>query len=126
MRRLLLIPALTAAASLHAQTIDVVCRPALPFFCSNIHVACSGRTELKTFAFRLRADAGRGAIESPADAAGILARYAGAQAHWGEDAPYVILRPREGAGYIKLLPSGKYSFRHYVHGEALMSYGHCD
>lgn len=114
------------AAALRAQAVAVHCRPALPFFCANIHVACSGRTELKTFAFALKAQSGRGWIESAgAEAAGLQALYADGRVDWDPGAAYVILRPRGARGYIKLLANGSYSFRHYAQDTGLMSHGHC-
>ena len=110
-------------AALTAQTIDVHCAPALPHFCANIHVSCAGRTEQPTFPFRLRARGKLGAIE--AAPAAIAAQYANARATWSEDGA-VILRPREGPGYIKLQTDGRYSFRHYVGEAGIMSHGRCE
>lgn len=113
------------AAALRARTIAVHCRPALPYFCANIHVSCSGRTELKTFAFELKAQSDRGRIESAADSAGARALYVNGRVDWGPEAAYVILRARGARGYIKLLADGRYSFRHYAQDTGLMSHGHC-
>lgn len=113
------------AAALRARAVAVHCRPALPFFCANIHVGCSGRTELKTFAFELQAQSDRARIESAAASAGIWAPYENARAQWDPEAAYVILRPRGTRGYIKLLAGGRYSFRHYAQDTGLMSHGHC-
>jgi hypothetical protein len=112
-------PAGPAAAG--AMTLAVDCAPALPYFCANIHVSCSGRTAMRTFAFRLHAQDSRGRIEAEAHA--IREQYEGARVDWSEDA--VILRPRRGAGYIRLLADGRYSFRHYAGDAGVMSYGHC-
>jgi hypothetical protein len=103
----------------------VDCRPALPFFCGNIHVACSGRTEVRTFPFRFHANASRGWIESTSDASGIKTPYENASVDWGKEGAYVILRPQGRGGYIKLLANGKYSFRHYSQDVGIMSYGYC-
>jgi len=127
---LILLFALTACAGLApardpAPAVAVDCRPALPYFCANIHVSCSGRTAIRTFPFRLRVNADRGWIEPEADTAGMRALYENARVDWGEKEMYLILRPREGAGNINLLANGKYSFRHYVQDGGVMSYGHC-
>lgn len=115
-----------SAAPRLAQPLAVDCEPALPYFCANVHVSCSGRTDLRTFPFRLTVAADRGSIDAGAGAAGIARRYVGARVDRGPDAAYLILRPAEGAGYIKLLASGRYSFRYYDAREAgIMSYGHC-
>ncbi len=113
------------AAALRAKAVAVHCRPALPVFCANIHVGCSGRTALKTFAFALTARADRGRIEAASDTAGLQALYADARADWDPGAAYVILRPRGAGGYIKLRADGSYSFRFYAQDSGLMSHGHC-
>jgi hypothetical protein len=113
------------ATSLLAQAVDVDCQPALPFFCRNIHVGCSGRTEVKTFPFKLRANSSRGWIESRSDTSGIRNLYENGRVDWGEGDSYVILRPQGKEGYIKLLANGRYSFRHYVQDVGIMSHGQC-
>jgi hypothetical protein len=113
------------ATSLRAQAVAVECQPALPFFCTNIHVACSGRTEVRTFPFMLRANSSRGWIESKSDASGLRKSYENGSVDWGKDGMYVILRPQGRKGYIKLLANGKYSFRHYSQDVGIMSHGQC-
>lgn len=107
------------------QSGEVVCEPSLPLFCSNIHVACAGPSSIRSFPFRLRAAGTRGALESGTDAADVTAPYAAARVEWGEATAYVILRPQQGNGYVKLLADGSYSFRHYGSSGALMSRGKC-
>lgn len=114
-----------ARAAIAAQAVEVGCQPTLPYFCSNIHVACSGRTQTRTFAFRLRAQPGRGWIESASDTSGIRKLYENGRVDWGARAAYVLLRPRGADGYIKLLADGSYSFRYYARDAALMSQGRC-
>lgn len=114
----------TAIAKL-AQAGAVACQPAHPVFCSNIHVFCSGPSALKTFAFKLRATRAQGSMEGPADTAGVAAQYENARVQWHHKDGYVILRPRQGNGYLKMLADGSYSFRHYSRDDATMSRGHC-
>ena len=111
--------------SLLVQAVEVDCQPALPYFCRNIHVACSGRTEIRTFPFTLRANSSRGWIESKSDTSGIRKSYENGSVDWGRDGTYVIVRPQGREGYIKLLANGKYSFRHYSQDVGIMSYGSC-
>ena len=113
------------ATSFLEQAVEVDCQPALPFFCRNIHVACSGRTEVRTFPFTLRANSSRGWIESTSDTSAIQKSYENGSVDWGKKGTYVILRPQGRAGYIKLLANGKYSFRHYSQDVGIMSYGSC-
>lgn len=107
------------------QAGEVVCEPALPVFCGNIHVTCAGPSSIKSFAFRLRAAGTQGALESHADDGDVARPYANARVEWGEAAAYVILWPQQGNGYVKLLADGSYSFRHYAPLGALMSRGEC-
>lgn len=109
-----------------AQAGKVSCQPSLPFFCGNIHVACSGATSIKTFPFKLRATFTDGSIESTSATGGIREQYASARVEWQSDGAYVILRPRLANGYIRLLSDGTYSFRHYVQHVGMMSRGHCN
>lgn len=108
-----------------AETGEVDCQPALPFFCSNVHVGCSGRSTTRTFAFTLRASRSHGWIEAVADISGIVERYENGRVDWGRQGDYVILRPHAANGYIKMLADGSYSFRHYSQDIGMMSYGHC-
>jgi hypothetical protein len=94
-------------------------------FCSNIHVSCSGPSSIRTFPFVLRATRARGAIESTSDTSGIEEQYKNASVEWHGEGEYVILRPRRGNGYIKMLADGRYSFRHYPEHVGLMSRGLC-
>jgi hypothetical protein len=114
-----------AETSLFAHAVEVQCQPALPFFCRNIHVACSGRTEVRAFPFRFHANASRGWIESKSDTSGIQKLYEDGRVTWGKDDAYVILRPHGREGYIRLLANGKYSFRHYSQDVGIMSHGQC-
>ena len=115
----------TAIAVL-AQTGKVSCEPWLPVFCSNIHVSCSGPTSIKTFPFTLRATRTHGSIESAADTAGMTEQYENGRVEWSEEEGYVILRPHQTNGYIKMLADGRYSFRHYLQHDGTMSHGLCN
>ncbi len=108
-----------------AQTGEVACQPTLPFFCSNIHVGCSGRSTIRTFPFKLRAASGRGWIESDADTSDMKELYENGRVEWGNEDAYAIFRPHEGNGYVKLLANGDYIFRRYSRDAATMSRGRC-
>jgi len=108
-----------------AQTGEVWCQPAFAVFCSNIHVSCSGPSDIKTFAFKLRASGARGWIEPAADSSGIGALYDNGRAEWDALDGSVIVWPQHGQGHIKLLADGRYSFRHYSEHAATMSHGQC-
>jgi hypothetical protein len=101
------------------------CRPALPHFCENVHVRCSGRTTVPTFEFMLRTTGATGTLELVTASEEFRQRYENANVEWDKDGGYALLWPREGPGYVKLLPDGKYVFRHYIQGLGIMSLGHC-
>ena len=97
------------------------CRPAIRYFCRNIHVSCSGQSDVRTGSFDLRLS---GAI--------------GTMAFDGETIPdvpdsgplhfragYALLRLRPDADYLKIEADGRYSLRIYRRGIALMSHGVC-
>lgn len=109
-----------------AQTGKVSCQPSLPVFCSNIHVSCSGPSSVRTFPFKLGATRTHGSIESIADTAGIAEQYENGRVEWHNDDAYIILRPHQANGYIKMLADGSYSFRHYAQHAGTMSRGHCN
>ena len=115
-----------AAIAKLAQTGEVSCQPSLPVFCSNIHVSCSGPSSIKTFPFKLRATRTHGSIESTSDTAGMREQYENGRVDWDSEDAYIILRPHQTNGYIKMLADGTYSFRHYSHHAGTMSRGHCN
>ena len=109
------------------QAGEISCQPVFPVFCSNIHVACSGPSSMKTFPFKLRATTTAGSIESNSDTGGIREQYENARVEWESGGASVILRPRQASGYVKLLSDGTYVIRHYVAPHtATMSRGNCD
>jgi len=114
-----------SALSTLARTGAVACRPTLPYFCSNTHVSCSGRTAIRTFAFKLRVNARQGWIEPESDPSGIAPHYTSLSADRNDAEGYVIVRPQGANGYIRLLADGRYSFRHYSRDGGAMSHGHC-
>jgi hypothetical protein len=109
-----------------AQTGEVSCQPSLPAFCGNVHVSCSGRTSIKTFPFKLRANDSHGTIESAPGTESLRMQYENGRVEWDNEGMYVILLPRVASGYIKLLSDGTYSFRHYSQHVGVMSIGRCN
>jgi len=106
----------------------VTCQPAMPLFCSNIHVSCAGPSSMRALPFTLKATRSVGAIDiAVADTAGLRELYAEAHVEWDADDGYVILRPRQASGYVKLLADGTYIVRHYTSPyAATMSRGRCE
>ena len=100
---------------------ELTCRPALPVFCTNMHVSCAGRTTIATSAFKLRLARAGGAVEATAPYYEPLVPYGRATAQWDETGASVLLLPNVGGGYIRLTSDGKYAFRHYPGPEGVMS-----
>lgn len=103
----------------------IACQPAIPYFCANVHVSCTGRTSVPTFPFRLRVTPAGVALDGPAAAEIFVEQYSDAQVEWSNDGQYVILSPARSRGYIKIFHDGRYVFRHYQHNEGFMSLGLC-
>lgn len=123
-----LMPASTGAAEglvgKLARGGQVACEPALPHFCANVHVSCAGRSTLETFAFTIRAGRTQGMLEAEA-ASEVAQHFADARVHWEAGSAYVILEPRHGPGYVKLLDEGGFVLRYYRREAGLMAYGSC-
>lgn len=113
------------AVSTLRATGKVTCRPSLPNFCHNMHVACSGKTSVQTFSFTLRASAAGASLQGPPGARAVLEPYRSGTIEWAPASEYVIIRPGAANGYVKLLSNGNYIFRHYLQHEGVMSLGTC-
>lgn len=107
------------------QTGVVSCQPLLPYFCSNLHVACAGQTPIEAFAFQLRASGAHGSITSAPGTDRLRQPYEGGRVEWGPNDAYVVLSSPQTNGYIKLLADGSYSFRYYPQEQGVMSLGRC-
>ena len=103
-----------------AEKGRVECQPAIPFFCRNIHVSCSGQSTIRTQPFELIVTGERGMLVydmgKPAGPDSGPVRIA-------DD--YALLRLRPDADYVRVEADGRYSFRIYLKGIALMSHGTC-
>ena len=100
----------TVPAAAEAQT----CRPALPVFCKNVHVGCSGKTTIPTSGFAVRDD--RIVFNS-----GVEWNVAVSRSRSGD-----VYR-REGAqDWIRLSPDGNFSQRVYLESGPVMAYGACE
>ena len=127
---------LVAAGLAHAQApADAVatlrrsgelrCEPLWPQFCANVHVTCTGHTSIAARPFRVLAAGAMVHIDAtPADD-NVLKPYAKARVEWDPQGAYVLLSPELGNGYFKLQADGRYSIRHYVQSQGVMSIGSC-
>jgi hypothetical protein len=103
----------------------VSCQPALRYFCANIHVSCSGRSSISAFPFEILIHGGQAEISADNQTMAGLLRDKHSF-HWSSDGRYLLIKFRFNQGYLKVSESGKYSFRYYQAGSALMSQGRCE
>lgn len=113
-----LLAGMLPSATARADGAAFTCRPALPFFCRNVHVSCSGVTAIRTSVFKVQVFAEDASVHfagkpSP-DAAGISR---------GKD---LIIRLTGTKDWIRIEPGNRYSHRIYRGGRAAMSYGVCE
>lgn len=125
------------AVSTMAQTEDVLaklkangklmCQPAEPNFCLNVHVSCAGKTNYEAFKFALVGNAKHTRLTAADGFEHFNEFYAASQTEWSDDGEYALIRPGNGKGYVKLFKEGKYVFRYYPpNQEGLMSLGMCE
>lgn len=117
----LLLPTSIVADNMVSELLNsgtVTCQPALPYFCENIHVGCSGRSKVPASPFKITVNGDLAQITlSDLRRAGNF--------NGVDDDGAVVFRLHPTQDYIKLLPSGEFNYRHYVKRGALMSYGEC-
>ena len=122
------VPALAAPESVTsalARTGTASCKPALAFFCRNIHVRCSGRSTIPTFAFDITINAGQAVLKPTGDNGEATMAPRSGPVEWANDQAYVIVWLRPRPGYLKIAADGRYIFRHYFRDTGYMSYGSC-
>ena len=109
-----------------ARKGTVTCRPTLNYFCRNIHIGCSGRSNISTFIFDVTTNNDRASLKERASAESQISppRRSG-PIDWADDYEYAIVWLHPTSDYLKIAADGTYSFRHYSRGTAYMSYGKC-
>ena len=105
------------------QRGTVACRPALSYFCGNIHAGCSGRSTIAATAFDLTVDGDAANLSYPAGRAPDTALPLSGPLVVPGDRAYAIVWLRPSADYVRLEADGRYNIRIYVRGEAYMSRG---
>jgi len=109
-----------------ARNGTVTCRPALHYFCRNIHVGCSGRSSIPTFTFDVTVTNDRASLKQTTSIESSPATSPrSGPVSWADDNGYAIVRLRPTPDYLKIVADGSYSFRHYSDGTGYMSYGKC-
>lgn len=93
------------------------CRPTLPVFCRNIHVGCSGVTEIPTASFAVAIAGGTAQLDFEGAGAPLAGRVSGA----GD----LVIRLEAGRDWIRIEEDGRFSHRTYRDGRPAMSYGTC-
>lgn len=97
-----------------AEAADLRCIPALPVFCANVHIGCSGRTVLPTQEFsvsptRITFSDGSGwRVDQAVSDSGSVYRRQGAK------------------DWVRINPKGAFSQRIYRENGPLMTYGRCE
>ena len=111
-----------SATSAPADTaVWLECRPALPFYCANIHIGCAGRSKLPTEPFTL-AFASTGMLHRNGKPPMVVSVKPGKTG--------TVFRPVGSTDWIRIEFTGKqegfpYSQRIYRKGESLMAHGTC-
>ena len=108
--------------------VQVTCQPGQIFFCTNMHVSCSGKTNVPTFPFTLRARGKTVELSAPTGFEVFNQLYVASHVQWGVEALYAVVTPVDSAGYIKIFQNGNYVFRYYPSKQAdgIMSLGKCE
>jgi len=105
---------LVFASAAEANAAGAHCTPALPIFCANVHVGCSGKTDLPTQGFTI----------SPAK----ISFDDGDT--WQVDVSVsdsgTVYRRRGAADWIRVDPAGAFSQRIYRDAGPVMAYGTCE
>jgi len=108
--------------------VQVTCQPGQIFFCTNMHVSCSGKTNVPTFPFTLRVRDRVVELIAPSGFELFNQLYLGSRVAWGTDALYAVVTPFDSSGYIKVFQNGNYVFRYYPskQSDGIMSLGKCE
>ena len=113
----LLFLCLPQAAGAEGLPRSYACDPTLSVFCRNIHVGCSGVTEIPTAAFEVVISDSNARVDFEGEAAPLSGRVSGS----GD----LVVRLEESRAWIRIQQDGRYSHRIYRDGRAAMSYGSC-
>ena len=93
--------------------VALVCTPALPFYCGNIHVGCAGRSTRETSSFEI------------SDQAVTFEDAEEWEISLTTDRDALILRRTGSNDWIRIEQDERFSLRRYVKGHALMTRGTC-
>jgi len=108
------------------QRGTVTCRPALRYFCLNIHAGCSGRSTIAAAPFIIALDDDIASLSYPDGKPPDSALPLSGPVKMADDLTYAIVWLRPSADYVRLEADGRYNVRMYVRGTAYMSRGVCE
>jgi hypothetical protein len=108
------------------QRGTVTCRPALRYFCLNIHAGCSGRSTIAAAPFTVELKGDEASLSYPDGKAPDAALPLSGPVKIAGDLTYAIVWLRPSADYVRLEADGRYNVRIYVRGTAYMSRGVCE
>jgi len=113
-----LLPVTAQEARSGEAEINNACKPALPVFCRNIHVSCSGKTTIPTSPFEIFLTGSSAYVVFGKSGKQIADSVTGS----GDR----VVRLSQSRDWIRIRTNGRYSHRTYRDGHAAMSYGLCN
>ena len=129
---------LLLAASLHINTSAVHakttsneldlskplrCDPVPSYFCANIHIGCAGKTTIKTWSFTVQDYNGRTEANPLPDQT--IPEHLITTGNYKVNESYLLLNFQHSKNYVKILSTGKFSYRLYYGNKVAMTYGWC-
>ena len=112
-----LLPFTAQEARSDESEINYACKPALPVFCRNIHVSCSGKTTIPASPFEIFITGSSAYVAFGKS----MERIGGSVTGRGDR----VVRLSQSRDWIRIQTDGRYSHRIYRDGHAAMSYGVC-
>ncbi|MEM7427825.1 MAG: hypothetical protein AAF441_17155 [Pseudomonadota bacterium] len=100
-----------------AGTVTFVCRPALPVYCRNVHVGCSGKTGIRTAVIEISIRGDRARLVFAGDRPPARGNVSGSG--------YILIRLDGQREWLRIEADGRFSHRIYPDERAAMSYGQC-
>ncbi len=96
----------------------VKCKPVLPYFCANMHIGCSGRTDLPAAGFSISFESSTARVVFESGAIWDVTIEASDSGR--------VFRQLGSDNWIRIDTDGQFSLRVYSGAKALMSVGQCD
>lgn len=102
------------------------CRPALGYYCANVHVGCAGQSRVRTEAFELRVGSdGLAQVQKRGRAPEVVGTRSGETDSPNQRENNERVFFLSAGGYLRIDANHRFSERIYRDGKGLMSYGQC-